>query len=59
MAPEPIYDRAAPNAAEWVAIVTDDPTLEAACPVLRFNDTIWLQLLANLALGARRSSISE
>jgi molybdopterin-guanine dinucleotide biosynthesis protein B len=47
--PTPLYDAAAPNAGEWVAVVTDDPDFKAACPVLRFHDTIWLQLLANLA----------
>lgn len=47
--PTPIYAPAAPNAGEWVAIVTDDDKLEATCPVLRFRDTMWLQLLANLA----------
>ncbi len=47
--PQPLYDAAAPNAGEWVAVVTDDPDFKAACPVLRFQDTIWLQLLANLA----------
>ncbi|MDF3053846.1 MAG: molybdopterin-guanine dinucleotide biosynthesis protein [Geminicoccaceae bacterium] len=46
---QPIYSASAANASEWVAIVTDDPDFEAECPVLRFNDTIWLQLLANLA----------
>ena len=45
----PIYDPATPDAAQWVAIVTDDPDFVADCPVLRFHDTIWLQLLANLA----------
>lgn len=45
----PIFDEAAPNAGQWVAIVTDDEKLEATCPVLRFRDTMWLQLLANLA----------
>lgn len=45
----PIYDAAAPNAGEWIAILTDDTTFEAQCPVLRFKDTIWLQLLAGLA----------
>jgi molybdopterin-guanine dinucleotide biosynthesis protein B len=45
----PLYDPAAPNADEWVAVITDDPELEANCTVLRFHDTIWLQLLANLA----------
>ncbi len=45
----PLYDAAGDNAREWVAIITDDPDFHADCPVLRFNDTIWLQLLANLA----------
>ena len=45
----PLYDPANANAREWVAIITDDPDFKAECRVLRFNDTIWLQLLANLA----------
>ena len=45
----PLYDPAAPNAHQWVAIITDDPDFMADCSVLRFHDTIWLQLLANLA----------
>jgi molybdopterin-guanine dinucleotide biosynthesis protein MobB len=45
----PLYDPTSSNAREWAAIVTDDPDFDAPCPVLRFNDTIWLQLLANLA----------
>jgi molybdopterin-guanine dinucleotide biosynthesis protein B len=49
VAPAPIYDPAAPNAGQWVAVVTDDPDFVAGCPVLHFHDTIWLQLLANLA----------
>jgi molybdopterin-guanine dinucleotide biosynthesis protein MobB len=44
----PLYDPVAPAAGEWAAIVTDDPTFEAPCPVLRFQDTMWLQLLANI-----------
>jgi molybdopterin-guanine dinucleotide biosynthesis protein MobB len=46
---QPIYDPAAPNAEEWVAIVTDDFSFDADRRILRFNDTMWLQLLANLA----------
>jgi molybdopterin-guanine dinucleotide biosynthesis protein B len=46
--PTPLYGQPELDAATWVAIVTDDPTLEAECPVLRFQDTMWLQLLANL-----------
>lgn len=46
---QPLYDPRAANAGQWVAIVTDDPEFTAACTVLHFHDTIWLQLLANLA----------
>jgi molybdopterin-guanine dinucleotide biosynthesis adapter protein len=46
---QPLYDPASPNAAEWIAIVTDDPGFEAECTVLHFYDTIWLQLLTTLA----------
>jgi molybdopterin-guanine dinucleotide biosynthesis protein B len=49
VADRPIYDVSAPDADRWIAIVTDDGHLEAECPVLRFKDTIWLQLLAGLA----------
>jgi len=49
VASAPIYDANAPNAAEWVAILTDDQDFTADCPVLHFTDTIWLQLLASLA----------
>ena len=44
----PLYQPALPGAANWLAIVTDDERLEAGCTVLRFRDTMWLQLLANL-----------
>jgi molybdopterin-guanine dinucleotide biosynthesis protein MobB len=45
----PIYDPTSPHADQWVAVITDDPAFKADCPVLHFQDTIWLQLLANLA----------
>jgi molybdopterin-guanine dinucleotide biosynthesis protein MobB len=45
----PLYEPAAANAREWVAVITDDPEFTADCAVLRFDDTIWLQLLASLA----------
>jgi molybdopterin-guanine dinucleotide biosynthesis protein MobB len=44
----PLFVPTAPNAGDWVAIVTDDERFEAPCPVLRFRDTMWMQLLANL-----------
>jgi molybdopterin-guanine dinucleotide biosynthesis protein B len=50
VAPTPLYDRALPNAGEWAAIVTDDPEYEAECRVIRFQDTMWLQLLAGIVL---------
>jgi len=48
---KPLYDPTAPNASEWIAIMTDDRDMgvEATCPVLSFTDTNWLQTLANLA----------
>lgn len=48
-ASQPLYDPQAPNAGQWVAVITDDPDFTAQCTVLHFHDTIWLQLLANLA----------
>ena len=49
VSPTPIYDASSPNADEWVAIVTDDYGFDADRRILRFNDTMWLQLLANVA----------
>jgi molybdopterin-guanine dinucleotide biosynthesis protein MobB len=49
VAARPLYDPASASAGQWVALVTDDPDFTAKCPVLHFYDTIWLQLLANLA----------
>jgi molybdopterin-guanine dinucleotide biosynthesis protein B len=49
VASTPIYNATMPNAGEWLAIVTDDAALTAECPVLRFKDTIWLQLVSSLA----------
>lgn len=49
VADRPLYDPADSNAYQWVAIVTDDYGFDADCTVLRFQDTMWLQLLSNLA----------
>ena len=49
VAATPLYHEAGLDPSTWIAIVTDDPALEAECTVLRFQDTMWLQLLANLA----------
>ena len=45
----PIYNGTSDSAGLWIAIVTDDDKFQADCTVLRFRDTMWLQLLANLA----------
>ena len=50
VADRPIYDAASPDAQRWVAIVTDDLDFDAPCKVVRFQDTMWLQLLATLTL---------
>ncbi len=49
VATSPIHADAGAMTDRWKAIVTDDDRLRATCPVLRFNDTMWLQLLANIA----------
>ena len=49
VANSPIYADDGQTTDQWKAIVTDEDGLKASCPVLRFNDTMWLQLLANLA----------
>jgi molybdopterin-guanine dinucleotide biosynthesis protein MobB len=45
----PLYSETTPEASQWIAVVTDDRTFRADCAVLHFDDTFWLQLLANLA----------
>lgn len=47
--PSPLFSPSAANADQWIAILTDDDRYDAPCPVLRFRDTMWLQLLANIA----------
>jgi molybdopterin-guanine dinucleotide biosynthesis protein MobB len=49
VADRPLYEPGESNAHQWVAIVTDDYGFDARCTVLRFQDTMWLQLLSNLA----------
>jgi len=50
VADRPIYDASSPDADRWAAIVTDDLDFAAPCKVVRFQDTMWLQLLATLTL---------
>ena len=38
----------APHPEPWVALLSDVPVPQVSCPVLRFTDTMWLQLLASI-----------
>lgn len=50
----PLYDPAAPEASQYIALVTDAPDFRASIPVLRFSDTNWLYRLVDLvSQGAR------
>ena len=52
--PEPLYAADHPDAANYLAIVTDVRDYRAPIPVLRFTDTNWLYRLTDLVLqGAR------
>jgi molybdopterin-guanine dinucleotide biosynthesis protein B len=46
---EPLFDPASGDAAQWVAMVTDDEQLRVSIPTFRFTDTGWLVTLAQLA----------
>lgn len=51
--PTPLFDPAAPNAALYRAIVTDDEMLEVPVPVVHLRDADWLSRLADLILTGR------
>lgn len=52
--PEPLYTPGAPEAPQWLGIVTDARDYRATIPVLRFSDTAWLYRLTDIVLqGAR------
>src|SRR4029077_932764 len=46
----PLFSADAPNAALWIAIITDDSRYTAPCRVLRFTDTMWLTVLAMMIM---------
>lgn len=46
---EPLFNPASGDAAQWVAMVTDDDQLRVSVPTFRFTDTGWLVTLAQLA----------
>jgi molybdopterin-guanine dinucleotide biosynthesis protein B len=51
----PLFDAASPDAHLWAAIVTDDLDFQSPCKVVRFQDTMWLQLLASLILDCAQA----
>jgi molybdopterin-guanine dinucleotide biosynthesis protein B len=52
--PSPLYDPAAPDAASYLAIMTDARDYRAPIPTLRFSDTAWLYRLTDIVLqGAK------
>ncbi len=40
---------AAVDKSPWIAVLSDTAVTGVTCPVLKFNDTMWLQLLATMA----------
>ena len=48
VAKAPLFDAKAPNAEEWLAVVTDDHRYVAPLRVLHFSDTMWLTVLTAL-----------
>jgi molybdopterin-guanine dinucleotide biosynthesis protein MobB len=44
----PLYDPAAPNASNWIALVTDRDDLDFSIPVFRFRDTAWMVTLSQI-----------
>lgn len=45
----PVFAATRPDAADWIAILSDDASYRAPFPVFRFSDTSWLMTLANMA----------
>ncbi|MEZ4455628.1 MAG: molybdopterin-guanine dinucleotide biosynthesis protein B [Gemmatimonadales bacterium] len=52
--PAPII-AAAPHPEDWIALVADTDAVTVPCPLLRFTDTMWLQLLAGMAWNQARA----
>jgi molybdopterin-guanine dinucleotide biosynthesis protein MobB len=52
--PDPIFDPAVHDPADWVAMVTDNASYRAGFPVFRFSDTAWLVTVASLAWDRAR-----
>jgi molybdopterin-guanine dinucleotide biosynthesis protein MobB len=50
VAKAPLYDPGLSNAADWIAIVTDDHKYHAPLRVLHFTDTMWLTVLTAMVM---------
>lgn len=50
VAKAPLFAADAPNAGEWLAILTDDHRFSAKCRVLHFSDTMWLTVLTAIVM---------
>lgn len=53
----PLFNPAAENASEWLAIITDDHRYSAPCRVLHFSDTMWLTVLTALIMEQAKQLI--
>jgi len=51
----PLFDPQSPDAALWLAIVTDDHRFTAPCRVLHFSDTMWLTLLTAMVMDQAKT----
>lgn len=52
--PKPLIVDAA-DRSHWVALLSDTLISGVTCPILRFSDTMWLQLLASMAWDGART----
>jgi molybdopterin-guanine dinucleotide biosynthesis protein B len=51
----PLLTAGDPEAALWLAIVTDDHRFTAPCRVLHFSDTMWLTLLTAMVMDQAKT----
>jgi len=49
LAPKPMFDPATSNPSHWIALLTDDATIDFPFPTFRYTDTAWLVTLAAMA----------
>jgi molybdopterin-guanine dinucleotide biosynthesis protein B len=44
----PLFEPGRPDAANWIALVTDQEDLQLPIPVFRYQDTAWMMTLSNV-----------